>query len=223
MLSVSQSTKINLISDYIDCDLMDVSNISNLIDQFTVLTPLQQYWKRFCIEKSLPDISDFNDFKIIESIKGTSSHEDNVFLHSRSIFEFIEYCDESTLKVLINEVLNNINFKFFNASLIYSCADDDFDFAYEYMDEQLIHAEQEFDGYQLEEENEEDFLLASAQSSKIKFIRYCLERIHEREVKFPELKKVFDQLYSEGKIDIPTKIYNRIWNRVIEYDFDPYE
>jgi hypothetical protein len=214
-------TREELIKESIDCNMMDTVNIFNLIEEYTQITPLHEAWKRFCEEKSLPDISNFNDLIIIESIKGECPEEDNVFQQCRTPFEFIDYCDTPILKLLINEILSCIDFKFFNASLLYSCSFDDYDYGYDYLESQLIHAEQEYDKYDAEE-SEEDYLYAISQSNKIKLVRLCLQRIHDREVFLPELKKLFDSFYPFGKNCIPKNMYERIWERAIEYDFDPY-
>jgi hypothetical protein len=210
-----------IVSKYIDCNMMDTVNISNLIEEYTQLTHLHKAWKRFCEEKSIPDKSNFNDFIIIESIKGECPKENNVFQYGRTPFEFIDYCDTPLLQLLSKEILTSLDFKFFNASLLYSCGEDDYDYGYEYLESELIHAEQEYDNYDAEE-SEEDYLYAIAQSTKIKLVRLCLQRIHDRDVLLPELKKLFDSFYPFGKNCIPKNMYERIWKRAIEYDFDPY-
>ena len=102
-----------IISESIDCNMMDTVNITNIIEEYTQITPLLKAWKRFCEEKSLPDISNLSYFAIIESIKGECPEEDNVFQRYRTPSEFIDYCDTPILKLLINEILSCIDFKFF--------------------------------------------------------------------------------------------------------------
>ena len=84
-----------IISNSIDCHMMDVKNISNLIDKFTILTPLQSTWKRFCEEKSMIDSSNHNDYLILESIKDPKI-EDSIFqfdcYNCRKVF-ISEYCN----------------------------------------------------------------------------------------------------------------------------------
>ena len=210
-----------IISESIDCNMMDTVNITNIIEEYTQITPLLKAWKRFCEEKSLPDISNLSYFAIIESIKGECPEEDNVFQRYRTPSEFIDYCDTPILKLLINEILSCIDFKFFNASLLYSCGEDNYDYEYDYLEYELIHAEQKYDNYDADE-SEENYLYALTQSTKIKLVRLCLQRIHDREVFLPELKKLFDSFYPFGKNCIPKDMYERIWKRAIEYDFDPY-
>ena len=228
--SISQCTSLTEISKCIDCNLMDTINISNIINQFIQLTPLQLAWKRFCTEENLMDTSDFSDFRILDHIKDTYPKNNNLYQYGKT-YEFIDYCDDSLLKLLINELLNSIDFKFFNASLLYSCGEVDYDFHSEFMEDRLIHAEEEYDNYEYNEENLSDYFYAVAQSNKIKFIRYCLQRLNNREIRLPELKKTFDSFFyslsnkdkEDSKCKLCTKIYERIWQRAIDYDsFDPW-
>ena len=170
-MSIIQSTQIQTISKSIDCPLMDIVNMSNIINDFTQFTPLQLAWKKFCEDQSLIDKSDLNDFTILESIKDIYS-DDNIFPYQKNseIYRKIfvsEYCDNECKKQIVNKLLDTIDFtNFFNASLCASMYGDEDSFC---MENDLLNAEQDFDNYN-GDENEDDFTSILKNASIIKII-----------------------------------------------------
>ncbi len=55
---MNSTQAIKTIESSIDCDLMDVKNISKMIESFTELSSLQRAYKHFCHCKSIFDESD---------------------------------------------------------------------------------------------------------------------------------------------------------------------
>ena len=206
-----------VISTAIECPLMDSKNISNLIEQFTTLTPLQSAWKRFCEEKSMFDSSKHNDYLILSSIKDPQM-EDSIFqfdcFNSRKVF-ISEYCTKEIQEQIIEYILSDFNYTFFNASLIFSLYKDEDYCCEDYCclgDIGLALAEQEFDNYD-GDSNEEEFEFALINASLIKLVTMLSNN------NLITVKKYFDLYFTE---QIPREIYERIWHRAIRHEDELY-
>ena len=214
-----------IVESAIDCDLMDVKNIGKLIEEFAQKTPLQEAWNVFCIEKSLPNIDNLNDYSIIKSFYDFEFQE-NVFQNSRKPIIFIEFLGKkltntkdakykNILNYIASELVKVVDFKFFNASLIYSLDYEN----YMEIDMKFIQAENSFDNFD-PDESEEDFLFAMNNASILALIRACFQNCQPKKNPskiFKDLKKCVDKIYVD---QIPKEIYDRIWERATEIDDD---
>ena len=195
---------INIISECIECKMMDVKNIAFIIYNYSSLTPLQLSFKKFCEEKSLPDRSEYNDFKILKSIKNPD--KDSTFSGYYKPHDFIPYCDKKTKREILNYLLKSISFKFFNASLLLSIYPED----YGCIDTSLLNAEQTFDMFDCEL-NEDDYFEAIDNSVVLNVLLYefCNGNLSI-------LKKKIDSIFnSDSKID--KEMYERIWQRAFDF------
>ncbi len=136
------------------------------------LCSLKDCWKSFCIDiskkRNIVRNEKFNDFCELEQEKIL---EFLIFSPS----DFIEYCSEQKnfdlLLSIGQEILQSVSFKFFNASLIYSCSFDEYDYFDKY-DNQLVCSEKSNDNYDPDIKENYDFAMREA--NKINLIRFCL-------------------------------------------------
>jgi hypothetical protein len=96
-------SKTTIIENSIDCNLMDTKNISKLVDEYTIPTPLQEAFNRFCIEKSIPNHNyEQSDSLIINSI--INSNSSDLFEYYPAI-EFIKQYCSIELKTMLSPIL----------------------------------------------------------------------------------------------------------------------
>jgi hypothetical protein len=162
---------------------------------------LQNSWTDFCIQKSLNN-TEINVISLVENMIKSENNEDSIFQDRRPL-EFIKFLKNKDLlsEIAIN-VAHSIDFKFFNASLLYACCLEDTESA-----EDLVIEEQDFDTYN--PEAEENFLLAMRNANLIAIIRACTK---SKSIK--KTKKIIDNIST----NLPKNIYDRIWNRAIEFE-----
>lgn len=203
-----------IISNSIECSLMDCKNVSTIIEAFTDLTPLQKAWKHFCEEKSLIDLSNYNDNIILSSIK--DPNDENSIFPSRYTKGyrriFVEnYCNSECRDIILNALLKDFDFTFFNTSLLMSLYSDE---DHGCMDNELLNAEQEFDNYN-GDEDESDYFTAMDNAGIIKLIKYCLDNVNMNIVKLR-----FDAIFENNKDEhkMSKKMYERIWERAITFE-----
>ena len=165
---------------------------------------LQQAWSRFCEEKSLTNFTKSDD-DVIALIVNDNKRR-TLFPYPAS-FHFIRifinnYCIDVFSKRIGTELLKSFDWKFFNASLLMSLSDDDFE-----IDNDLCEAEKEFDGYE-EIENENHYDKALVNAAVIKLIIAC----------YPYNLSVLKNLFDKLECPLDKALYERIWKRAIELD-----
>lgn len=195
-----------IISDSINCDLMDCKNIASIIESLTELTPLQKAFQKFCIEKSIPNNSDYNDRLIIESMKYPHSDE-SCFDLCPPVY-FIDYCDASLKQYIIHELIKDFNFKYFNAVLLHSVFED-----FDCPEDKPDLLEEENDGYSLYDDEINNEVIIRSQILRI--ILYCFNG------NFNKFKTFFDDCIKSNEVSFNNNItkddYERIFQRSINY------
>jgi len=195
-----------IISDSINCDLMDCKNISNIIESLTELTPLQNAFQSFCTQKSIPDVSDYNDKKIIESIK--YPHSDESCFELCSPIYFIDYCDTSVKQYIIHELIKDFDFKYFNAVLLHSIFDE-----FDHPEDNTEILEQENDGYSVYDDEINNEVVIKSQILRI--ILYSFKG------NINTFKSFFDDCIKSNEVSFNNNItkddYERIFQRAINF------
>ena len=102
-----------IIENAIHCQFMDSKNITKMIEEYTVMTPLQEAFNRFCIEKSIPNRSACNETHIIEILVNHFSGE--------VTGQFVrEYCSPEIQSELCETLLPQINMDNIDLKLLLS-------------------------------------------------------------------------------------------------------
>ena len=236
---MNSTQAIKTIESSIDCDLMDVKNISKMIESFTELSSLQRAYKHFSHCKSIFDESDYNENKIIESIIEYNVKDENLLKAAHTtpqdfIMHLGFYIDDeekgkeykNLLFVIANKLLESIDFKFFNASLLLSlnmpvCSgimsmDDD-------MEDWIIQEKLslEFDGFDVT--NNDHYLHALKNARNISLARLCIIKAlyqDDEDVAQNSILKLQDMMSHYYNDQIPEEMYERIWQRTIELDLE---
>ena len=233
---------IKTIESSIDCNLMDTKNIAKLIESFTELSSLQKAWKHFCHCKSIFDVSDHNDIKILDNLINYSDMDikvDTIFENGTKPIDFIVFLGcyinvwmtddnekseeyKALLLALAKAYIAAIDFKFFNASLLMSTTLE-MEMFCEFVNSDLLSAESSTDGF--DPDNNDHYFHARKNGLKISLARLCIikalyqdvEDVHGEPLIMVELKELFEGVYVN---QIPQEVYKRIWQRAIDFDLD---
>jgi hypothetical protein len=230
---MNSTQAIKTIESSIDCNLMDVKNISKMIESFTELSILQKAYKHFCHCKSIFDESDYNENKIIESIIEYNVKDENLLKAAYTtpqdfIMHLGFYIDDeekgkeykNLLFVIANKLLESIDFKFFNASLLLSL---NISFIPGVIDD-VVDQEKlslEFDGFDVD--NNDHYFHALKNGRNISLARLCIIKAlyqDDEDVAKNSIMKLQDMMSHYYNDQVPEEMYERIWNRAIELDLE---
>lgn len=230
---MNSTQAIKTIESSIDCDLMDVKNISKMIESFTELSSLQRAYEHFCICKSIFDESDYNENKIIESIIEYNVKDENLLKAAHTtpqdfIMHLGFYIDDeekgkeykNLLFVIANKLLESIDFKFFNASLLLSL---NISFISGVIDDTVDQEKLslEFDGFDVT--NNDHYLHALKNARNISLARLCIIKAlyqDDENAAQNSILKLQDMMSHYYNDQVPEEMYERIWQRTIELDLE---
>ncbi len=191
------------IYENINSKYFDNYNLSDIIYNYTELTDLQKAWKTFCIEKSLPDKSNYNDSMIINGI--INADEDSVFQNTRRPIEFSKYLSNDIKAYLEPILLNSISFKYFNASLLLGVYDSDF------IESEDLEQETLYDDFSADDDMKYTEVLINSKLIEFVIHTFCDDNLKK-------FKEKLDVL--ENRKSISDELYERIFTRVIELEYN---
>ncbi len=197
------------IYENIDSYNFDNFNLSKLICGYVNLTPLQKLWSKFCIEKSLPNISDYNDYLIINGL--INPDNDSVFQGIRKPDEFYEYFenDNELINYILPFIEEKIDFTYFNASLLIAI------FGEECLDDESFEYENNYDNF--DNSDDEKYEIAIKNSYIFQFLLNQVFNCKLVDLKSFLLNKII-QKESNNNIDL--NVFNNIWERIFDEPYD---
>ena len=185
------------IYETINCYLFDNYNLSKLISNYLEYTPLQKVWQKFCIEKNIPDTSDFNDYSIINGI--INPDKNSIFQGLKNPQTFYPYIENNNelIQYIQPYIEEKLDFTYFNASILIAI------FGEQALDYETLHIEKEFDNFDIDDNEKYKICLKNAKCFELLLYIICKNSLIK-------LKTIL-----EKNKTIPSEVFYRIWARIL--------